>query len=222
MLFQAPHLRITLMNVLIGSGLGASYYLTSGYLPTFFAEINELPGSSAGRVLIWVNLIVAPATLLTGHLSQSIGRRRGFLVFGGANIVMLPLLYWLMSGRGPGEELQILLLGLVLAFFGNAVYGPALVYFNERYPTEIRSTGTAICWNFGFAIGGTMTTFVSLTSPTIADVPSRLMVFLAAWSVVLVVAVLLSPETRGTLATRAIETTGPGHAEPGQAESHRP
>ncbi|MPZ67726.1 MAG: MFS transporter [Pseudonocardiaceae bacterium] len=207
LLFRAPHLRITLASVLVGSALGASYYLTSGYLPTFFAEINELPGSSAGRLLIWVNLIVVPATLLTGHLSQSIGRRRVFLIFGGANIVMLPLLYWLMAGRGPGDELQILLLGLVLAFFGNAVYGPALVYFNERYPTEMRATGTAICWNFGFAIGGTMTTFVSLTSPTIADIPSRLMVFLAVWSVVLVVAVVLSRETRGTLADRSVERT---------------
>jgi hypothetical protein len=54
-------------------------------------------------------------------------------------------------------------------------------------------------WNGGFAIGGLMTTFVSLASPTVADIPGRLAVFLTACVVLFLVGAALSPETRGAL-----------------------
>ncbi|MGI6872101.1 hypothetical protein [Amycolatopsis sp. 3B14] len=54
-------------------------------------------------------------------------------------------------------------------------------------------------WNLGFMLGGLMPTLVSLLSPELADVPSRLAMFLVGATVVFVLAVLASPETRGAL-----------------------
>ena len=86
-----------------------------------------------------------------------------------------------------------------LAFFGNAAYAPVLVFLNERFPTQIRASGTGLNWNIEFAIGGIMPTLVTLTSPTTADIPSRVVIFLVGAIIIYLIRALLNPETRGKL-----------------------
>ena len=74
--------------------------------------------------------------------------------------------------------------------------GPLIAYLNERYPTALRARGTALCWNLGFMIGGLLPTFVSLLSPSLVDIPARLLAFLVVAALVYLVANVLSPETR--------------------------
>jgi len=198
-LFRRRYLGVVLLNLVVVSGAGAQYYLTSGYLPTFFAKINGLSGTVTSRFLIWDSLVFLISTLLVGHLSEHIGRKKTFLLTGAVNIVALPVLYWQLSSLGSASTYTILACSLLLVFFSNAAYAPVLIFLNERFPTAVRSTGTAFCWNGGFAIGGLMTTFVSLASPTIADIPSRLIFFLIGWIVIFIIAILASPETRGRL-----------------------
>lgn len=87
-----------------------------------------------------------------------------------------------------------------LAFAANMAYAPVVIFLNERFPTRIRATGTALTWNVGFAMGGLMTAFVSLASPSFGAIPSRLAYFLIGTAVVYLVGALLAPETRGALA----------------------
>ena len=74
-----------------------------------------------------------------------------------------------------------------------------MIFLNERYPTALRSRGTAVSWNTGFMLGGLTPTFVNLLSPEIGDVPSRLAMFIVGAVVIFLVAVGVSPETRGNL-----------------------
>ena len=67
---------------------------------------------------------------------------------------------------------------LAIAFLGNAGYAPILIFLNERFPTEIRASGTGLSWNIGFALGGMMPTFVSLASASPAQIPMSLSVFI--------------------------------------------
>jgi hypothetical protein len=48
-------------------------------------------------------------------------------------------------------------------------------------------------------LGGLMPTFVNLLSPDISDVPGRLVAFIVGAAVIFLVAVTMSPETRGRL-----------------------
>ena len=73
------------------------------------------------------------------------------------------------------------------------------MFLNERFPTDIRASGTALDWNIGFAIGGIMPTFVTLASPSVADIPSRVVVFIGVAISVYLIGALLNPETRGRL-----------------------
>ncbi|MGO8869146.1 MAG: hypothetical protein ACLQME_21870 [Alphaproteobacteria bacterium] len=112
-------------------------------------------------------------------------------------IVVLPLCFLGMAGT---ESLALIATyAMVLTFFGNAGYAPLLIFLNERFPTALRSTGTGLSWNIGFAIGGLMPTFVSLAAGTTQELPNMLAIFLFGISVLFLAGALVIPETRGNM-----------------------
>ncbi|MDQ7863901.1 hypothetical protein RCO48_30980 [Peribacillus frigoritolerans] len=98
-----------------------------------------------------------------------------FLVIGCLNIVGLPYFYLALADSVTTTSIYLNTMGLV--FLGNAAYAPVLIFLNERFPTSIRSTGTGLSWNMGFAIGGMMPTFVTLASGSIEKYPVHTYVF---------------------------------------------
>ena len=190
---------ILLINVAVAAGGGAQYYLTSGFLPTLLGSVMNVPAGPRGGILLVASLAVIIGACAAGELSEHLGRRRTMLIIGSFNIVCLPLLTWALVSVEPSSTGAVLLLAALLALLANASYAPILIFLNERYPTELRSRGTAISWNTGFMLGGLLPTFVSLLSPSVDDIASRLIVFIVGSVVVYLVAVAVSPETRGAL-----------------------
>lgn len=195
--FSRPYLPIVLVNLMIVAGAGTQYYLTSGYLPTFLVVINKLARPVAGQVLIWTSLIVIVAVVVFGQLSEIIGRKKTFLLMGIINLILIPLAYLQLARLQAGAFGAIIGYALLLAFLGNMAYAPILVFLNERFPTAIRASGTALSWNMGFAIGGIVPTFVTLASRTVQHIPVSLVSFLVAAILLYVIGGILSPETRG-------------------------
>jgi MHS family proline/betaine transporter-like MFS transporter len=184
------------VNLAVASGAGGMYYLTAGYLPTFVEKVNGLGPTPKGGLLLASSLIVLISAPLAGMASQRFGRRRTMLVLGAVNIVVAPLLLWRMSRLGADDLGALTLTAMALTFIAGGCHAPVIAYLNERYPTALRSRGTALCWNIGFMIGGLLPTFVSLASPGLRDIPSRLIGFVIGALVVYLGANLLSPETR--------------------------
>jgi MHS family proline/betaine transporter-like MFS transporter len=199
LLFSRRYAPIFFMNLLIVAGGGTCYYLTSGFLPTYLDVVNGVEAGTRGRILVVSNLAVLVAAPLFGHLSQVFGRKRIFIFLGIVNLILIPLIYLQMGDLTANSIGMIYLYASALAFLGNAAYAPILVFLNERFPTAIRASGTGLNWNVGFAIGGILPTFVNLTSPTIEDIPSRVVIFLGAALLIYLVGALLNPETRGNL-----------------------
>ncbi|MPV35488.1 MFS transporter [Georgenia subflava] len=191
--------RITILNIAVAAGAGAQYYLTSGFLPTYLDVVTPVDEDVRGWVLLVASLIVVVAATGAGHLSERLGRRRTMLVIGAVNLVALPVILLVIARTDPGATVTIVLLCCLLATLANAAYAPVMIFLNERYPTEIRSRGTAVSWNTGFMLGGLLPTFVTLLSPTTEDIPSRLMIFVAGAVLVFIIAVVRSPETRGAI-----------------------
>lgn len=197
MLASRPHLRVLLINLLITVGGGASYYLTSGYMPTFLKVVNKLPYATASSILIGASVMAIISATLVGGLSDKIGRKATFIATGLVAIIALPFLYLTMAHLQDAGS--VTLYALAIAFIGNAAYAPVIIFLNERFPTELRATGTGVSWNVGFAIGGTLPTFVSLFSPTTADLPRSLAIFCVGIFVVYLIGGIVIPETRGRL-----------------------
>jgi MHS family proline/betaine transporter-like MFS transporter len=188
---------VLLVNVMIIMGGGSAYYLTSGFIPTFLKVVNEASPSVISGVLIVSSIVTIISALLFGHLSELIGRKKTFLLAGVMNIIGLPYFYLALGDSVTTMSIYLNTMGL--AFLGNAAYAPALIFLNERFPTSIRSTGTGLSWNMGFAIGGMMPTFVTLSSGSIDNIPHTLMIFSICIFFVYLIGALIVPETKGNL-----------------------
>lgn len=194
-LFSADYRTVLLLNLLLTAGGGTGYYLSSGYLPTFLKLINNVPNTTAALILMAASASAFIAAVLFGWISDQIGRKMTFIFVGLCAAILLPFCY---VGMARADDLTtIVLYSLAIAFLGNAGYAPILIFLNERFPTALRATGTGLSWNIGFAIGGMMPTFVSLASPTPADLPLFLSIFVCAAFVIYLVGALIVPETKG-------------------------
>ena len=194
-LFSRAYLPLFLVNLLMTFGAGGGYYLTSGYLPTFLKVVNALSTKSTSLILIASSAFAIFVCVAIGHLSTFWGRKRVLLIMAALRLVGLPLCF---LGMAASKDTNILLaFALLLTFLGNAGYAPLLVFLNERFPTALRSTGTGLSWNIGFAIGGVMPTLVSLAAPTMQHLPMVLAAFTFGIGVLYLIGAIIIPETRG-------------------------
>lgn len=194
-IFGPSYRNVLLINLLITFGGGAGYYLTSGYLPSFLKLVNNLPNNVSSAILMAASGSALVSAVLIGALSDFIGRKKTFLLVGLCTIVLLPLCY--LSLAKATDTTTIVFYALAIAFIGNAGYAPVLIFLNERFPTELRATGTGLSWNMGFALGGMMPTFVSLASSGTAKIPMSLSIFAAVIFVIYTIGAVIIPETKG-------------------------
>lgn len=196
-LFSSQHMAVLGVNLLITTGCGVNYYLTSGYLPTLLKLVKQIPNSTASLLLISGSIVTIIAATSAGHLSQVIGRRRTFILAGVLNVVLLPTCSLLLARAS--DIGMVALYSLAIVFLANAGIGPLLIFLNERFPTALRASGTALSWNIGFGLGGTMPAFVSLASGSVQGIPTALAVFLTAGSLIYLIGALVVSETKGQL-----------------------
>jgi len=195
LLFSGRYRYVLLLNLLLTFGGGAGYYLTSGYLPSFLKLVNGVPNGVSSLILMGASVAALVSAVLVGAISDLIGRKKTFLLVGVCMAVLLPVCYLGMAKAT--DTTAITLYALAIAFLGNAGYAPVLIFLNERFPTEVRASGTGLSWNIGFAFGGMMPTFVSLASAGPAQIPMSLSVFAVVIFVIYLVGAAMIPETKG-------------------------
>lgn len=194
-LFSSRYRKVLLLNLMVTFGGGAGYYLTSGYLPSFLKVVNGVPNNISSLILMGASVAGLVSSILIGTLSDTIGRKKTFLLVGICLLILLPICY---VGLGTATSTAtITLYALAIAFLGNAGYAPILIFLNERFPTEIRASGTGLSWNVGFALGGMMPTFVSLASAGPQQIPMSLSIFAVVIFLIYLLGAALVPETKG-------------------------
>lgn len=196
-LLSREHLPVFSVNILMTFSAGACYYLTAGYLPTFFKLVNHIAPTPESRILVGVSIVGALSSLLVGAMSEAIGRRRVFLIVGALRIVFAPLT--LIEMARTRDVVTVAACSVVLAVLGIAGNAPLLIFLNERFPTAIRATGTAVSWNIGYGLGGMMPMFVSLFASGPHDIPRVLVLFLLGVSLLYFLTSVAIPETKGNL-----------------------
>jgi MFS family permease len=194
-LFSGRYRNVLLLNIMVTFGGGGGYYLTSGYLPSFLKLVNGVPNNVASLILMGASVAGLVSSILFGTLSDGIGRKKTFILVGVSIAVLLPVCY--LNLAQAADTTAITLYALAIAFLGNAAYAPILIFLNERFPTEIRASGTGVAWNAGFALGGMMPTFVSLASAAPPQIPMSLSIFVVVIFVIYLLGALLVPETKG-------------------------
>jgi MFS transporter, MHS family, proline/betaine transporter len=188
---------VLLVNLMIVIGAGSAYYLTSGFIPTFLKVVNKITGESLSGILIAASVVAIIAPLVVVYLSDLIGRKKTFIIVGILNLFGLPYFYTALAHSTTTSEIIYYVSALV--FLGNSAYAPVIIFLNERFPTAIRSTGTGLSWNIGFAFGGMMPTFVTLTSGSTTNIPSTLGYFTIGLFILYLIGSFIIPETKGQM-----------------------
>jgi MFS transporter, MHS family, proline/betaine transporter len=194
-LFSNRYRNVLLLNIIVTFGGGAGYYLTSGYLPSFLKLVNSVPNNVSSLILMGAAVAGLVSSIMIGALSDGIGRKKTFILVGISLAILLPVCY--LSLAKATDTTSITLFALAISFLGNAGYAPILIFLNERFPTEIRASGTGVAWNSGFALGGMMPTFVSLASAGPSQIPMSLAIFAVVIFLIYLLGALLIPETKG-------------------------
>jgi SHS family lactate transporter-like MFS transporter len=174
-----------------GSSFGA-YYAIWALFPTYLQqELNWTPQMVA-RPLFWANIVVFVGDSLWGLVADKWGRRAGIIVPATIAIFVTPLYLW--------TTLPVFIIGgfILQGIFGGSIGGQGPSYLAERFPTEVRATATGFIYHQGAIWGG-------LIAPVLAYMAVQMnmgfagpmMVSTILFLVIVVISVLLGPETRG-------------------------
>jgi MFS family permease len=98
----------------------------------------------------------------------------------------------------------MLALGFPLGFFASGVFGPIGAFFTELFPSRLRGSGQGFSYNFGRALGAVFPALVGYLVATMS-LGHAIAVFAVSAYALLIIAVVLLPETRGRDLTLSID-----------------
>lgn len=135
-----------------------SAYIFIIYMPTFVARQFHIPLNDAFMAQV-IGLIAFIITVpVTGALSDKYGRKAIMLAFLVPYALLIyPLFAWVQSAPVFSN---LLIIYIVLSIFLGGFFGPFSTALGEQFPTAIRSSGLAICYNVAVMIFGGFAQFI--------------------------------------------------------------
>lgn len=180
-------------------GTAAGYYLVFVYAISYLTEEMHVSTAAAMDINTFCLVFLVCLPLVSGALSDRVGRKPLLAGAFAANVLLGYPLWWMMHHTDPT---MILLGQLGFAVVFGFVYGITPATLSEILPRHVRVSALSIGYNAGFAVfGGTAPAVATYLLQRTGDdfAPAY---YLIAVSLVSFLAVLTIPETRGrSLAT---------------------
>ncbi|HEY1259944.1 MAG TPA: MFS transporter [Stellaceae bacterium] len=189
--FRGPHLWTTVKVALMVTGAQGGGYALGIWMPTYLRTVRHLSATSTGGYLLVQILGALFGFLLGSFLSDAIGRRWTFMVSALGSFVMI-LIYMFV----PMGNTALLFVGVPLFTVFLIKFPPMGPFMTELFPTAVRGTAQGFCYNAGRAIGSIFPTMVGYVSQVL-PLGATIAVFSAVASGIMIVMLLLLPETRG-------------------------
>jgi MFS family permease len=187
----SPHLlRVTMLASLVALGAQGGYYAITTFLPLYLnARGLSLPHTGGYLLVIIAGSFCGYLT--SAWLADRLGRRLTLVLFAASAFIVV-LLYMVV----PIDNVITLLLGFPLGFFSSGAFSPMGAFFSELFPTHLRGSGQGFSYNLGRGAGALFPTLVGYFS-TRMPLGAAIAVFAAAAYLLMILGVLLLPETRG-------------------------
>ncbi len=181
----------TALASLLATGMQGGYYAVTTWLPTYLKTERNLSVLNTSGYLLMLIFGSFLGYLTSAYLSDRIGRRRGFILFGFC-AGLLVLAYTLI----PITDTAVLFLGFPLGFFLSGVFSGMGAFLSELFPSRVRGSAQGFCYNFGRGIGALFPALVGYLSERVG-LASAIAIFAAAAYGVFFLAAYALPETRG-------------------------
>ncbi len=190
-IFSPAVLKITLLTALLATGVQGGYYAITTWLPTYLKTTRGLSVLNTGGYLFVVIVGSFVGYIISAWLADRLGRRQTLILFAVCSFVTVTAYTFL-----PISNRLMLVLGFPLGFFASGSFSPVGAFFTELFPSRLRGSGQGFSYNFGRAIGALFPTLVGYLSGRIA-LGHAISAFAVVAYLVMILAVLLLPETRG-------------------------
>src|SRR5580704_397734 len=190
-IFRPDILHITALTSLMAIGAQGGYYAITTWLPTFLETQRHLSVLNTGGYLAVVIAGSLAGYLISAHLADWLGRKPTLILFAvGSFATVVGYAY------SPISNHAMLALGFPLGFFASGVFSPIGAFFTELFPNRLRGSGQGFSYSFGRALGAIFPTLVGYLSATMS-LGHAIAVFAVAAYALMILAVVLLPETRG-------------------------
>src|SRR5579883_674869 len=203
-IFKRKYIFNTLTGVFWMASAFCVYYSIWALFPTYLQrELHWTPAQVFVPVFA-ANLIVFGGSALWGFVADKFGRRPAIYVPAIIGIFVTPLYLhttdptWVVGG--------FILQGLFLG----SIYGQNPSYLCERFPTEVRATASGFVYHQGAIWGGLIAPILSYFANEMhMGYALPMMVSTMGFSILVVIFVLLGPETKGKEMTSELEVFQP-------------
>jgi MFS family permease len=194
-IFSPPILKTTILTCLLTTGAQGGYYAITFWIPSFLRAERKLTvlGTSGYILVIIVGSLIG--YWVSAWLSDRIGRRANFILFGICSIITV-----FLYTQIPVDNTTIMFLGFPLGFFASGIFSGMGPFLTELFPTRIRGSGQGFAYNFGRGVASFNTLLVGILSAFLPLGQSIGVFALIAYGL-LILAALLLPETRGRVLT---------------------
>ncbi|MGA2371478.1 MAG: MFS transporter [Candidatus Korobacteraceae bacterium] len=190
-IFSPALLKTTFLTALLAMGVQGGYYAITTWLPTFLKTSRGLSVLNTGGYLFVVIVGSFVGYMISAWLADRLGRKRTLILFAVCSFLTVTAYTYLSISNG-----LMLVLGFPLGFFASGSFSPVGAFFTELFPSRLRGSGQGFSYNFGRAIGALFPTLVGYLSARIT-LGHAISAFAVTAYLVMILAVLLLPETRG-------------------------
>ncbi|MEK6929111.1 MAG: MFS transporter, partial [Thermoproteota archaeon] len=188
------HRKEFLLCAAIMTGLVYMYHGSISILPTYLEQFGNFDKRQIALIMIYATASSWIGMILTGWLSQKIGRKKSMLVFVSASIlVSIPLASTILE-----NAYGLVVYVVMFAFVISTASGPIPAYFSERFPTQIRNSAAGFSYNAGLLFGS-WSPLIALSLMSYVPkqmIPVALGINIMIGAIIVIIPTLLSRETK--------------------------
>ena len=188
------HRKEFLLCAAIMTGLVYMYHGSISILPTYLEQFGNFDKRQIALIMIYATASSWVGMILTGWLSQKIGRKKSMLVFVSASILVSIPLASAMLENAYGLVVYV----VMFAFVISTASGPIPAYFSERFPTPIRNSAAGFSYNAGLLFGS-WSPLIALSLMSYVPkqiIPVALGINIIIGAIIVIIPTLLSRETK--------------------------
>jgi MFS family permease len=177
----------------IMTGLVYMYHGSISILPTYLQQFGEFDKNEVAKIMIFATASSWLGMIVTGWLSQKIGRKKAMLYFVCASIaVSIPLAAIILN------SVYVILFVIVYAVVISTASGPVPAFFSERFPTQARNSAAGFSYNAGLIFGSwsPLIALYLMSSSAKDMVPVALGINIMIGAIIVIIPTLLSRETK--------------------------
>lgn len=192
--FGKIHRKEFLLCAAIMTGLVYMYHGSISVLPTYLGQFGSFEKKEIALIMIYATASSWIGMIVTGWLSQKIGRKKSMLIFVSTSIlVSIPLATMILD-----NVYGLIFYVIVFAFVVSSASGPIPAYFSERFPTQIRNSAAGFSYNAGLIFGSwsPLIALYLMSGVPKSLIPVALGINIIIGSIILIIPTLLSRETR--------------------------